>query len=140
MHNTWKSAKVLPALALLVVMVSCGDGGARETPDTIEGVWNFSAYVTDGSWGDKLLGKIDFRKGGVFFETGYAPDGSIEETAGGDWSKEGSVVSIHYTWSQFDGKPREDYDGATYVGEVTGGSGVYLLYMTDGEWVIEISR
>jgi hypothetical protein len=83
-----------------------------------------------------VTGLMGFRDDGTFDQDGDNPE-TGHYLSGGTWTIAGGALSIHFTWYEYDGEDRVDYDGSTMTGPWDTDAALTTLEDSHG-WVIEI--
>jgi len=127
------------ALMAMAIATGCGD----LLGPNIEGLWDYKSYSSKYSGTES--GTIDFKSDGTF-EVDATNTGTGHRKGGGDYTHKeavngGKTLRMHFTWAEYDGGSKQEFDGYTFSGDVTSGSGTYTLEEeTANIWTIEISR
>jgi len=127
-------------LAAVILFSGCDDIFGRN----IEGKWDYASYSS--VYTSTEMGTIDFKPDGRF-ELDVTNTSTGRRKGGGDYTHqeqtdgEGKILRLHVTWAEYEGGSRQDFDGYTFSGKVSGGSGSFILEEeTANIWTIKISR
>jgi len=124
----------------MVIATGCGDLFGPN----VEGLWSYKSFSS--TYSSTESGTIDF-KSDRSFEVDATNTSTGHRKGGGDYTlKEavnggGKILRMHFTWAEYDGGSKQEFDGYTFSGDVTSGNGTYTLEEeTANIWTIEISR
>ena len=129
----------IPLLAMSMA-AACGDLFGPN----VEGLWNYESYSS--KYTSTETGTIDF-KADLKFEVDVTNTSTGHRIGGGVYTLKdavngaGKTLRMSFTWAQYDGGSRQDFDGYTFTGEITGDKGTFVLEEEKANaWTIEISR